>query len=77
MPYVDRNKDGKITGVYSPKQHDGQEFVDDGNKDVAEYLDKQNNIERSKAAPLDLTELQSSTTILGLRSALMKILQRM
>lgn len=29
MPYVDRDKDGKIIGVYVPQQYEGQEFVTD------------------------------------------------
>ncbi len=38
MPYIDRDETGKITGIYEPKRHDGQEHLADDNQEVLAFL---------------------------------------
>jgi hypothetical protein len=40
MPYVDRDQDGKVTAIYTPKQRIGHEFLSDDNSEVIAYINR-------------------------------------
>ncbi len=39
MPYIDRDETGKIKGVYTPRQHEGQEWIADDAPEVGAFME--------------------------------------
>ena len=56
MPYIDRDKDGKIKGVYVPRQHEGQEYLEEDNQEFLDHLTKQKSDEDERQATESLIQ---------------------
>ena len=55
MPYIDRDKEGNIRGIYACKQREGQEYLEDDNQELIDHLTKQE---------VDREELQATESLI-------------
>ena len=79
MPYVNRNKDGKITAVFIPKQYPSQEYLSDKDPEVITFRTP-NPIKKAGLAMIFenkedlLQEFDSANTLSEIKAAIKKIL---
>ena len=64
MPYINRDIDGNITGIYTPKQYEGQEYIADDSPDMIAHEAQQkkkadNNIVYAKLVEIDQKSIRS------------------
>lgn len=66
IKYIDRDKNGKICGLYANQQRKGQESIDDSSPEVQEFLSpvplKSKEIERLEALESGLKKVDPTFT---------------
>ena len=66
MPYIDRDKEGNIRGIYACKQREGQEYIADDSPDMIAYEAEQKKIADNNAVYTKLIEIDQKS-IRGIR----------
>ena len=79
MPYVDRDKDNKITGIFIPKQYPNQEYLSDDNPEIIAFRSPKPIGQQGLAMIFEdkaelMNEFDSATTINQLKAVIRKIL---
>ena len=50
MPFINRNAESKIAGLFSCKQYEGQEYLEEDNQEFLDHLTKQKSDEDERQA---------------------------
>lgn len=80
MRYVERDKDGNITGLFAQEQQKDQEVLPVDDAEVVVFINRPSldselpAIDKTEIMEADKQSLRDATTIAGIKSALLKIL---